>query len=520
MHKKSVAKFFVVVLAAILVFSACRVAENKEEFIQNRQVKAAGTDEFVFGFDIEPPSLDPQANIYLNGMTIQNMIFDTLVVPGEKDNYLPALAEKWEYSGVNTIRFKLREDVYFHNGDQLTAEDVKFSISRMASEPNSKEFFESFDAENTTVISKYVIDVKFKSPTGNALTLLCSARGAIVPQNYFNKVGAENFGLNPVGTGAFKFVEWQRGSQLTLVRNEHYFGELPNYKYFKAKFILDGIERKVALQNAEIDASVCIYMDEVYELAEQNDDDNYLKIFELSYRYYTLIFKTEGLFEDVELRKAFTHAIDIEKLAQEEIGEQGIIMDTPMPSGLFSAQTQGVYQFDYSRAKRMLKEQGYSMQDTFTLTVMEGITMEKIAGSLKNLWYDVGVDVELEVLDQVTFEERIKNGDFEMYLYTAMPSTGDPAQVFEHLLDENGAITGKNYEVLSKTLTKAKEELNTEKRKEYYREVQEYLHKNYLEIPLISDFNNIVTRLYVLGIESSPNFILDFRKVKINYETT
>lgn len=505
---------FIIGLLAVVVCGSFAVQNGREAY-SARIFKENNTDEFVFGFDIEPPSLDPQTNIYLNGMSIQNMIFDTLVIRGEDNAFLPALAESWEYTQSGAIRFNLRQDVYFHNGDQMTAEDVKFSIERMTLEENSAVYFAAFDAEKTTVLAPFVIDVAFKMPAGNAFALLSSPRGAILPQSYFNKVGSEEFALNPVGTGAFKFVQWKRGSEITLVRNEHYYGSPPAYKFFKAKFLLDDSARAWALKNGEIDAAVCSYTDEVHSLT---NGEGYKSTARQSYRYYTLIFNSQAYFNNKELRQAFAHAVKTQKLLK-DFGSQAELMYSAMPTGMFAAQAQQEYKFDFYGAKKTFKTQHAGLPATFTLTVMEGEVMEKIAASLKNFWENAGVQVSIEVLDQMTFAQRIKNGEYEMYIYTAMPSTGDPAQVFEHLLQENGALGSDDYNFLKEVIEKAEEELNEEKRLEYYAQVQQYLHENYLEIPLISETVSLAACNYVLDIEASPNFILDLRKVKINYKT-
>ena len=102
-------------------------------------------DEVVAVLKAEPSNIDPHGNTELVAMTTQVQIFETLVAKDEEGNIIPWLAESWEQVDECTIRFKLRDNVYFHNGEKLSAEDVAFTIQRATEKPSSAAIFASFD---------------------------------------------------------------------------------------------------------------------------------------------------------------------------------------------------------------------------------------------------------------------------------------------------------------------------------------------------------------------------------------
>jgi peptide/nickel transport system substrate-binding protein len=127
----------------------------------------------------EPSNIDPHGNTELVAMTTQVQIFETLVKKDEDGNIVPCLAESWEQIDDVTIRFKLRDDVYFHNGDKLTAEDVVFSIQRATEKPSSASIFAAFDAEKHKVVDDLTVDVATKKPFAAVFNYLTSTRGAM-----------------------------------------------------------------------------------------------------------------------------------------------------------------------------------------------------------------------------------------------------------------------------------------------------------------------------------------------------
>ena len=137
-------------------------------------------DEVVAVLKAEPSNIDPHGNTELVAMTTQVQIFETLVKKNENGEIVPCLAKSWEQVDDKTVRFHLRDDVTFHNGDKLTADDVVFTIQRATEKPSSAAIFSAFDATNTKVVDDLTVDVATKQPFAAIFNYLTSTRGGIV----------------------------------------------------------------------------------------------------------------------------------------------------------------------------------------------------------------------------------------------------------------------------------------------------------------------------------------------------
>ena len=162
-------------------------------------------DEVVVILRAEPSNIDPHGNTELVAMTTQVQIFETLVTKDQDGNIIPCLAESWEQIDERTTRFTLRDDVYFHNGEKLTAEDVVFTIQRAVEKPSSAAIFAAFDPENTKVVDERTVDVATTEPFAAVFNYLASTRGGIVCKKAVEEMGDDAFGRSPVGTGPFVF---------------------------------------------------------------------------------------------------------------------------------------------------------------------------------------------------------------------------------------------------------------------------------------------------------------------------
>ena len=183
----------------------------------------------------EPSNIDPHGNTELVAMETQVQIFETLVKKDENGEIVPCLAERWEQIDDCTTRFYLRDDVTFHNGEKLTADDVVYTIQRATEMPSSAAIFSAFDGENTKAVDDLTVDVVTKEPFAAVLNYLASTRGGIVCKKAVEEMGDDAFGRAPVGTGPFMFDNWVTGTSITLKRNDNYWGDKPAYSTLTLK---------------------------------------------------------------------------------------------------------------------------------------------------------------------------------------------------------------------------------------------------------------------------------------------
>ena len=168
----------VLILSAVMLLSACTGGKRAgisaqgnnsqvsgketaaQEQVGKESEKGSGRDTLIVALDAEPAKLDPHTQNLPQAHNIQQMIMETLIKKGENGDYVPGLAESWEMPDDTTIVFHLRDNVYFHNGEKLTAEDVIYTINRSKTGSATKTQFSDIDEANTKAIDELTVEMK------------------------------------------------------------------------------------------------------------------------------------------------------------------------------------------------------------------------------------------------------------------------------------------------------------------------------------------------------------------------
>jgi len=216
---------------------------------------AAHAAELVIGRSSEQSSIDPLfARTGNNQMTAVHF-FDRLVDTDANNQILPSLAESWKSLDPTTWEIKLRPGVKFHDGSDLTAEDVVFSLERAKNVPNSPASFAASvgPIAEMTVIDPLTLKIRTTSPAPSmmeqvGLVYILSKKVAtgLATADY-------NAGKGMVGTGPFRYGEWKNGDRLTMTRNDAYWGHKPAYEKVTLRFIAKDASRVAALLAGDVD---------------------------------------------------------------------------------------------------------------------------------------------------------------------------------------------------------------------------------------------------------------------------
>src|SRR5688572_9527766 len=214
---------------------------------------ARAKDQWVIAFGEEPFTLNPAGKGAIAAVSdyLQIHIYDALVdCTGPNLAPKPMLAVRSENPNPTTSRFHLRRGVKFHNGDPLTAEDVKFTVDTQLANKGSSINAYLGPTEGARVIDPYTIEITTKTPFPPLLYNL--TRMHILPRAY-DKLGADQFAAKPIGAGPYRFVEWQRGQRIVLDVNADYWGGVATPKRLVFRPIVDPSTRAAELKAGGVD---------------------------------------------------------------------------------------------------------------------------------------------------------------------------------------------------------------------------------------------------------------------------
>ncbi|TRZ76911.1 MAG: ABC transporter substrate-binding protein [Deltaproteobacteria bacterium] len=285
---------------------------------------------------------------------------DALIKPMPDALYSPCLAESWTISpDYRTYKFKLRKGVKFHNGDEMTAEDVVFTFNRYKGGPASmlRGRIEKLEAE-----SPYLFSVTFKAPFPDFLEYLlpgASSIAWIVPKKYVEKVGDAEYKRKPVGCGPYKFVEFKAGIVLVGEAFENFWRKVPKVKRFELYSVTERSTRYAMAKRGEMDFATSM-TDVFYDRVKKDPDMRMLTGLSPNYQYIYLAaqWDPKSPWSDARVRKAASLAIKREPLSEVVYPEGGLVDSLGLPGDPESVSFP-VDPYDPDRARKLLAEAGY-----------------------------------------------------------------------------------------------------------------------------------------------------------------
>lgn len=470
-------------------------------------------DSLAVALKAEPGNIDPHGNTQLVSFAIQREIFNTLVQKDENGNIVPELAESWEVLDDTTIRFHLRDDVYFHNGEKMTAEDVRFSIARATEGKGSKTLFTNFDGENTKVVDDNTVDIKLKAPFAAALNYLTSSRGDILSKKAVEEMGDEEFGRHPIGTGPFKFKEWKSGVSVELEQNEEYWGEKPAYTQLTFKFITEAANRAIELETGGVDIAYDISPSDVARL-EDSPECQIVQGQGYKFTYITLNMQDEYL-KNQKVREALTLAIDMPSLVDAVYSGTAVVADSVMNPNMFGYVSIGQNEYDTEKAKALLAEAGYPDGFTISLKTNDDKQFIAVLEIVQNMWKSIGVTGEIQSYEQASYLDMAKAGDVQVGMSSTTATTGDPDNALFYLDKGYKGHFQPNDDKIADLLEEGRGEYDESKRAAIYEELEHYIWDQNYMIPVC--YTNVIygTGKNVENLPCDPGTTPDLSKVKI-----
>jgi peptide/nickel transport system substrate-binding protein len=498
-------------IIAVLVFALCLSA---------CAALAAAKDTLVVADQYDATTLDPIAHNDYPTSRACAQIYDTLIFLNDDGTARPGLAEKWEFLSDKDFKFYLRKGVKFHNGEELKAEDVKFSLERANTPRGSHIHTYSQDLDNVEVVDDYTVILHLKKVNYPFFSALSHSWGNIVNKKAVEAAG-DDYGvgdsdkMKPVGTGPFKLKEWAKGDHYTLERFDDFWGEKAKTKFLTVRAIPEPTARTTNLEAGDVDISYPIAPIDL-ALIEENP--------ELTLQRNTLASTTymgfnvhKKPFDDVRVRQAINAALDTVEI--QKTGFLGLVGKTPrslIPSvtkysidGEFP-----VHVRDVEKAKALFKEAGIDPA-AITMTIRTNERKERVdmATIIQAQLAELGIKSEIMQQEWGSYLQALQERTHDVFLLGWGLSVPDPDYAVAGLL-ETGA--GTNYTTfddpkLNELLAKGRSTPDGDERAAIYKEMQIYINEQLPMVYLHNDESLVGVRTAVKDFTISPFEVHSFR---------
>ena len=384
--------------------------EVPEEEVPEKEVHA---DSIIFAVKDEPPTLNPYDHASVVSGYMNQLTFNSLFkIDTETLQPIPDLVESYENVDDVTWNFKLKEGIQFHDGTDLTAEDVKASLEFSRSFVSSTQY-NSFWAE-VQIIDDHNFTIITTTPYAKILDDLASNCNSIVPSELI--ASGNDFNQNPIGSGPYKFVHWELGDHLTFVKNEDYFDldHQPQITDMTWRIIPEGSSRTIALETGEVDVVVDVESNDVERIREAEG----LALAEVEgLRMAFFALNTENpMFSDVRVRRAINMLLNKEAIVEVAVNGQGVPSLSMDPAPYHGVVQDGAAVYDVEGAKALFAEANVDPTAMKFSVICFDDTTRRTAEVLQGMLLEAGITMEIESLDFAAWLERYLAGDFEASL--------------------------------------------------------------------------------------------------------
>ena len=450
--------------------------------------RAPSSDVLVVGLSQTVETLDPAMHRDRTTETVIRNLMDGLLTRDADMRVVPELAESVQAVNDTTWEIKLRRGVRFHNGDPLTARDVKFTLERTlkpkmidgGSSPRAGLLGPVTDVER---VDDYTLRVRTKVPFPILPALLPFHE--IVPEGYVQRVGARRFAEQPIGTGPFKFVEWARGERVVMERFGDYYGGSPNIppagpavvRLLVFKFIPEPASRVAALKSGDCH----IIQDLPPHLVANVQADPRTKVLSCkgTRTYYIGLNVTQPPFDDVCVRWAMNHAVNFPAIVDTVLAGRGERLAGPLVPETFGFdKSLRPYAYDPQRAKQLLAEAGYPKGFAVEFDVEKDF--QEVAQAVSGQLRRVGVEARVRVWEWGVLQPQLPAGKRKMFFTHWGNATLDPIDILTPTLHsgERGNYTGYGNREVDGLLDKANVTMEANERRRLFERAQRLIHSD------------------------------------------
>ncbi len=372
---------------------------------------AAAPTTLNIGADWEQNSLQPETDgIYM----MRFGFLETLVGVSYDDKLVPALATKWDRVDDLTWKFTLRSGVKFHNGQPFNAAAAVFALKRAFAAKGADSSLQGATIEAQGADAIVIRTAK----ASNIIPAVMSdwATGILAKESF----DAQDKVTTPIGTGAFKYVDWTRGQRLTVTKFDDYWGTKAKVDRAVFHFVPDGRTRATMLRTGEVHIARAIPVEDATALK----NDAKVTIVNSPLRRFRAMFfnNSKPPFNNVKVRQAINYAINKQAILTGVHNGYGAVAEGPFVPGLPWSPTLTGYKYDVEKAKALLKEAGAS-DLAFTIVTYTGRPeLPVIAEVVQQQLKQIGVKVDIQIVEYTPLEQQLLAGNYQATLLARNPA--------------------------------------------------------------------------------------------------
>jgi peptide/nickel transport system substrate-binding protein len=474
------------------------------------------SNELVVIIESNPNNLDPRVGIDAQSERIGELIFDALVHRDEHFELQPWVAQSWDIPDPLTYVFHLRHDVKFHDGRPLTARDVKWTLDTIAQgkiRSTKTATFKYVDHIDTP--DDFTVTVHLKEPFAALLWNLSSGAIGIVPEGSDDK-----FGTHPIGSGPLKFVSMEQDKDVVLERNDQYWGEKAKVARVRFAVVPDATTRALELRKGSADISppgslnpdTYVALQKEPGIQEMQEPGTVLAYLAMNLR--------DPILKDVRVRQALAYAINREPLIQYLWRGQARPAFSVLPPQHWAFNPDVPhYDHDPQKAREILDSAGYRAKNGVRFHITMKTSTEEstrlLAAVLQQQLREVGIALDIRSYEFATFFADVQKGAFQLYSLRWIGGNQDP-DIFEYVFDSSrtppkGANRGfYSNPRIDELIAQGRKEIDREKRKQIYFEVQRIVAEDLPYINLWYFDNVIAYRPRVKGLKLVPSGNFEF----------
>jgi peptide/nickel transport system substrate-binding protein len=519
-HMSRKTTMIVFILALALVFAtACGGGQDGGGEENGAPAQEEGADEgggkaLTVGTLDAADSFDPTTNAN-SGFGLP-LVYDTILyLNPETGEFSGRLAETYEFPDAQTVVLTIREGIKFSNGDEMTPEDVIFSLQRFAVEGSQFESgFDKIDYENSTIDGSK-ITLKLTEPSPDFLYNLSNERWAsVVNKKYVESTDPEAFWDEPVGTGAYTCAENVAGSHATFQARDDYWGDKPQAETVRINYYPELTTMMVDYENNVLDIAVDVGETEYLKAQDGGYKDTEIKVLPTWDAMSISLPQYVEAFKDEKVRKAVALALDVDGITKAVYGSLGEPADSVLIKGMEYYQPQGVNEYDIEQAKQLLAEAGLDGKLELLMLFPSMPTNDKAGTIIQAQLAEAGIKLNVESGDFATIIPRLMNNECEFSLAGMGGGAYNASMVLSQISKKgtNGSVRIDDAD-FNAFVEEGDTSIDPAVREGAYGKAQEWVHGSYWKIPVAYPNSASLYHANVDGLTGMSAKALDLKYV-------